>query len=138
MSNAPGMNLFYFLEDVQDNGSDTTPIPHIVSPPVSESANRLSILVPPIHTIAAIQKSPNRAIFDSGCSRHILGANFVHLITNRSWRPPLNLHLPDGQMYTLKEEVTVTTAFQTKDGPVILELHNIIFIEQVTQFLISI
>ena len=78
------------------------------------------------------------AIFDSGCSRHVIGSSSLHLVTSRSMTAPLHLRLPDGTMHVSTEEMTTLAIFQSKSGPIRLELKNVVFIPAVTQFLISV
>jgi hypothetical protein len=116
-----------FLKDDTPIAGEQAILPGSGTPQPPESAYKIST---PSSTISIPQPVPtmlDRAIIDSGCSRHAIGKNSLHLVTHRSPISLLKLQLTNGCVHTANEEVTILASIQTKNRPTAIKMKNVVY-----------
>ena len=89
-------------------------------------------------TVMSTSKLTNHLILDSGASRHIIGANLIHLAANHCLIPETSLQVADGKTIRVSFVTNVSIPIIQEEEKINLKLHNALIVPECENSFISV
>jgi hypothetical protein len=102
------------------------------------------ILLPPSNQpntaveILQVVADPATLVLDSGCGDHIFGKPFRIYLANMRNRAAIPVKLPDGRELQCRNEADFKGMVNTKNGPIPMEIKNVLYLPELTRGLLSV
>ena len=78
------------------------------------------------------------AILDSGCSRHVCGRQFRDRLTGWHTGPTVSVRVANGERHTSNRYASLPLTIATDDGPMDVIFSDVLYIEEITNLLLSV